>query len=88
MKKGQYSVEKIISILNEVESGIPAKELCRRYGFTENTFYRWKSKYGGMTTSEARRLKELEEENARLKKLVANQALEIDAMKEVMSKNY
>lgn len=87
MKKGQYPVEKIIGILQEAESGVPAKEICRKYGFTENTFYRWKSRYGGMTTSEARRLKELEDENTRLKKLVANQALEIDAMKEVLSKN-
>lgn len=87
MKKGQYSVEKIISILSESEAGVPAKDLCRRYGFTENTFYRWKSKYGGMTTSEAKRLKVLEEENARLKRLVANQALEIDVMKDVLSKN-
>ncbi len=87
MKKGQYSVEKIIAILGEVESGIPVKEICRKYGFAENTLYRWKSRYGGMTTSEARRLKELEDENTRLKKLVANQALEIDAMKEVLSKN-
>ncbi len=87
MKKGQYSVEKIIAILGEAESGVPAKEICRKYGFAENTFYRWKSRYGGMTTSEARRLKELEDENTRLKRLVANQALEIDAMKEVLSKN-
>ena len=87
MKKGQFSVEKIIDILKEAETGVPAKELCRKYGFSENTFYRWKSRYGGMTANEARRLKELEDENARLKKLVANQALEIDAMKEVLSKN-
>ena len=87
MKRGQYSVEKIISILQEAESGIPARDLCRKYGFTENTFYRWKSRYGGMTVSEANRLKQLEDENARLKRLVANQALEIDAMKDVLSKN-
>lgn len=87
MKRGQYSVEKIISILNEIEFGIPAKDVCRKYGFTEQTLYRWKSKYGGMTKSEAKRLKALEEENARLKKLVANQVLEIDAMKDVLSKN-
>lgn len=87
MKSRQYSVEKIISILNEIESGIPAKYICRKYGFTEQTLYRWKLKYGGMTTSEAKRLKALEEENARLKNLVANQALEIDAMKDVLSKN-
>jgi len=87
MKKGQYSVEKIISILQEAEPGVPAKEICRKHGVSENTFYRWKSKYGGMTFSEARRLKELEDENARLKKLAANQALEIDAMKEVLSRN-
>ena len=84
MKKGQYSVEKIISILQEVETGIAAKDICRKYGVSENTFYRWKSKYGGMTVSEAHRLKELENENMRLKKLVANQALEIDAMKELL----
>ena len=56
MKKGQYAVEKIIGILQEVESGVPAKEICRKYGFTENTFYRWESRYGGMTTSDDRLL--------------------------------
>lgn len=61
MKKGQDPVEKLIAILQEVESGVPAKEICRKYGFAENTLYKWKSRYGGMPTSEARRLKETDD---------------------------
>jgi len=88
MKKIKWSVEKIISILNENESGVAVSELCRKHGMSDATFYNWRKKYGGMTVSDARRLKELETENARLKRIVANKELEIDALKDVLSKNW
>jgi putative transposase len=74
--------------LREAESGTPAKELCRRAGISIVTFYRWKSKFEGMEISEMRRLRMLEDENARLKKIVAQQALDIDALKAVVSKKW
>ena len=84
MKRKRYSEEKIISILKEHEAGISVPELSRRYEITENTIYRWKSKYGGMEISEAKRLRELERENGRLKKLLAEAELDKTAMKEVI----
>ena len=88
MKRKRYSEEQIIKILKEVEGGIPLEEVCRKYGVSEQTVYRWKSKYGGLEISELKRLKQLEEENRRLKKLVADQALDIQMLKEVTSKNW
>ena len=88
MKKIKWSVEKIISILKENEAGVGASELCRKYGMSDATFYNWRKKYGGMSVSDARRLKELESENARLKRIVANKELEIDALKDVLSRNW
>lgn len=88
MKAKRYSTEQIISILKEAEGGIPVKELCRKYGVSDATIYNWKSKYGGMSVSEAKRLKELEDENQRLKKLVADQALDIQMLKEINSKKW
>ncbi len=88
MKKSKWSVEKIISILRENEAGVSALELCRKHGMSDATFYNWRKKYGGMSVSDARRLKELELENARLKRIVANKELEIDALKDVLSKNW
>ena len=88
MKKSKWSVEKIITILKEHEAGVSASELCRKHGMSDATFYNWRKKYGGMSVSEARRLKELELENARLKRIVANKELEIDALKDVLSKNW
>lgn len=88
MKKNRWSVEKIISILKENEAGVAASELCRKHGMSDATFYNWRKKYGGMSLSDARRLKELESENARLKRIVANKELEIDALKDVLSKNW
>jgi putative transposase len=88
MKKGTYSEEKIIAILQEAEAGVRSEELCRKYGMSENTFYRWKAKFGGLTVSEAKRLRALEEENRRLKHIVADQALDIQALKAVVSKNF
>jgi len=88
MKMKRFSAEQIISILKESDAGVKPSELCRKYGISDATYYNWKAKYGNLTISEARRLKELEQENSRLKKLVANQALDIQMLKEVCSKNF
>lgn len=88
MKRKRYSEEQIIRILQEHESGIKVGEICRKYGIHENTLYNWKAKYSGMTVSETRRLKALEDENRRLKKIVADQALDIEALKAVNAKNF
>lgn len=88
MRGKRFSTERIISILKEADTGIKPADLCRTYGISEATYYNWKAKYGEMTVSDARRLKELEQENGRLKKLVANQALDIQMLKEVCSKNF
>ena len=88
MKKIKWSVEKIVSILKENEAGVASSELCRKHGMSDATFYNWRKKYGGMTVSDAHRLKELESENARLKRIVANKELEIDALKDVLSRNW
>lgn len=84
MKK-RFSEEQIIGFLREADAGLPIKELCRKHGFSEGSYYGWKAKFGGMTVSEAQKLKALEAENAKLKRLLANSMLEIDAMKEVLS---
>ena len=87
--KNRHSIEQIIRILGEIEkSGVKISDACRPHGITEQTYYRWRKKYGGMEVSEARRLKELEEENARLKRLVADQALDIQILKEVNAKKW
>jgi putative transposase len=88
MKGKRFSAEQIINVLKEADAGMPAAELCRKYGISDATYYNWKAKYGGMSVSEARRLKDLEQENSRLKKLVADQALDIQMLKEVCSKNF
>ena len=88
MKRTQFTDEQIIAVLREAESGTPVKDLCRRAGISAVTFYRWKSKFAGMEISEMRRLRLLEDENARLKKIVAQQALDIDALKAVVSKKW
>ena len=87
-KGTRYSEEQIIRILKEVESGISVAEVCRKYGVAEQTVYRWRNKYGGLETSELQRLRELEAENSRLKRIVAQQALDIDVLKEVVSKKW
>jgi putative transposase len=88
MKRGRFTEEQIIAVLREAESGTPVKELCRRAGISTVTFYKWKAKYQGMEISEMRRLRLLEDENTRLKKIVAQQALDIDALKVVLSKKW
>ena len=88
MKRTQFTEEQIIAVLREAESGAAVKELCRRAGISAVTFYRWKSKFEGMDISEMRRLRLLEDENVRLKKIVAQQALDIDALKAVVSKKW
>ena len=88
MKGTRYSEEQIIRILKEVESGKSVAQVCREQGVSEQTVYRWRSKYNGMEIAELRRLKELEEENRRLKKLVAEQALDIQILKEVNAKKW
>ena len=86
MKTKRYSTEQIIGILKEAEAGLPVKELCRKHGVSDATIYNWKSKFGDMTVSDARRLKELETENQRLKQLVADQALDVQMLREIVSK--
>lgn len=88
MKKSRFNETQIVNILKQYEQGKKVSELCREYGIAEQTFYNWKAKYGGMDVNELRRVKELEEENARLKRIVANMTLEIDAFKHVYEKKY
>lgn len=87
MKK-RFSEEQIIGFLREAEAGLPVKELCRRHGFSEASYYLWRSKFGGMSVPEAKRLKELETENSRLKKLLAESLLEIEVTREVLRKKW
>lgn len=87
MKK-RHTEEQIIRILKQAESGIPVADLLREHNISQGTFYRWKAKFGGMDVSEAKRLKALEEENVRLKRLVADQALDIQILKDVNSKKW
>ena len=80
----RFTEEQIIGFLREADAGLAVKELCRKHGFSEPSYYAWKAKFGGMSVSDAQRLKGLEVENAKLKKLLANSMLEIDAMREVL----
>ena len=87
MKK-RFSEEQIIGFLREAEAGLPAKELCRKHGFSEASYYLWRSKFGGMRVPDAKRQKELETENSRLKKLLAEQVLENEVIKDVLRKKW
>jgi putative transposase len=85
--KKRFTESQIFSLLKEAESGIKIDDLCRKHGVSQGTFFRWKSKYGGMDVSDLRKMKDLEAENSRLKRIVANFALENEAMREVLKKN-
>lgn len=88
MKRSRFSEEQIIKILEEGKSGINIDELCRKHGVAKPTYYTWKTKFGGMTVTEAQRLRTLEAENSKLKRLVAEQALDIVALKDVLTKKW
>lgn len=88
MKRKRFTEEQIIKILKEAEAGLPVKELCRKHGMSDATFYTWRTKYGGLEVSEAKRLRALEEENRRLKQIVADQALDIAMLKAVTAKKW
>ena len=88
MKRSRFSEEQIIGILKEHQAGLGAKELCRKYGISDATFYKWRSKYGGMEVSDTRRLKTLESENAKLKKMLAEQMMDVATLKEMLGKNF
>ena len=88
MQKSRFTEEQIIRIIQENETGITVKDICRKHGISDATYYKWKSKYGGMNVSDARKLKHLEDENRRLKKLLADLMIDNDALKDVLSKKW
>ena len=88
MKRSRFSDEQIIAIVKEQEAGVKTADVCRKHGISDATFYKWKAKYGGLEISEARRLKALEDENARLKRLLADAMLDNAALKEIAGKNW
>lgn len=88
MKKSRFNEAQIIGFLKQAESGVPVQEICRQNGIAKTTFYKWRAKYGGMDVSEAMRLRQLEEENSRLKKMVADLMLDNTMLRDVASKNF
>lgn len=88
MRKSRFSDEQVIAILREQEAGLPTAEVCRKHGVSNATFYKWKAKFGGMEVSEAKRLKTLEDENRKLKKLLAEQVMDNATLKEMLTKNF
>ncbi len=84
MRKSKFSEEQIIGFLKQAEAGMPVAEICRKGGFSDATFYKWRSKFGGMEASDAKRLRELEEENSKLKRLLAEAHLDMHALKSVL----
>jgi putative transposase len=86
--KKRFTEEQIIGFLKEADKGVPVKELCRKHGFSDASYYLWRSKYGGMEVSDAKRLKALEAENARLKKLLAESMLENEVTREALRKKW
>ncbi len=87
MKRSRFSEEQIIDVLREQEAGVKVSDLCRKHGISEPTFYAWKAKFGGMSVSDAKRLKQLEDENAKLKKLLAEAMLDNAVLKDITSRN-
>ncbi len=87
MRKSRFTEVQIVGVLHEGAAGAPVKELCRRHGISEKTYYRWKAQYGGLQVSETKKLKALEEENRRLKRIVADQTLNIQVLKELLGKD-
>jgi len=88
MKRSRFSEEQIIAILKEQEAGVPVSELCRKHGVSDASIYKWKAKYGGMDVSEAKRLKALEDENAKLKRMLADAMLDNVALKDLLGKRW
>ena len=88
MKRSRLTEEQIVGILRQAQAGVRGVNLCRQNGISDATFYKWRSKFGGMNISDAKRLRQLQEENARLKRLVGEQALDIVVLKNVISKNF
>ena len=88
MKRKRFSEEQIIAILKEHEAGVPVAELCRKHGVSDASIYKWKAKFGGMEVSEAKRLKQLEDENAKLKRLLADAMLDNTALKDLLGKKW
>ena len=88
MKRSRFSEEQIFGILKDHQAGLGAKELCRKHGISDATFYKWRSKYSGMQVSDARRLKTLESENAKLNKMLAEQMMDVATLKEMLGKNF
>jgi putative transposase len=88
MKKSKFNEQQIVSILKEQESGVSVKDVCRKYGMSEPTYYKWRSKYGGMESSDVKKMRDLEEENTRLKKMYADLALDHTILKDIVSKKW
>ena len=88
MKRSRFTEEQIIGILKEHQAGLSAADLCRKHGISDATFYKWRSRYGGMEVSDAKKLKALEAENTRLKKLLAESMMDVSTLKEMLGKNF